>query len=43
MVYGRNVYQHANPSAVVNALMAMIHNGANAEDAWKIYEAATKS
>ena len=43
MVYGRNVYQHANPSAVVSALMAMIHNGANAEDAWKIYEAGTKS
>jgi len=42
MVYGRNVYQHANPSAVVNALMAMIHNGANAEDAWRIYEAGTK-
>lgn len=43
MVYGRNVYQHANPAAVVSALMAMIHNGASAEDAWKIYEARTKS
>jgi class I fructose-bisphosphate aldolase len=43
MVYGRNVYQHANPAAVVSALMAMIHNGASAEDAWKIYEAGTKS
>jgi DhnA family fructose-bisphosphate aldolase class Ia len=42
MVYGRNVYQHANPSAVVSALMAMIHNGANAEDAWRIYEAGAK-
>ncbi|MFS2166826.1 class I fructose-bisphosphate aldolase [Variovorax sp. Varisp62] len=38
MVYGRNVYQHANPSAVVNALMAMIHRGASAEEAWGIYE-----
>ena len=25
MVYGRNIYQHANPKAVVNALMAIIH------------------
>ncbi|SDE86390.1 Fructose-bisphosphate aldolase class Ia, DhnA family [Variovorax sp. CF079] len=38
MVYGRNVYQHANPSAVVSALMAMIHRGASAEAAWDIYE-----
>ena len=38
MVYGRNVYQHANPSAVVSALMAMIHRDASAEAAWSIYE-----
>ncbi|MDW5440943.1 aldolase [Polaromonas sp. SM01] len=38
MVYGRNVYQHANPSAVVSALMAMIHHSASAEAAWGIYE-----
>ena len=38
MVYGRNVYQHANPSAVVQALMAMIHRGASAEAAWTLYE-----
>lgn len=37
MVYGRNVYQHDNPSAVVSALMAMIHHGASAEAAWKLY------
>ncbi len=37
MVYGRNVYQHANPSAVVSALMAMIHRGASASEAWGIY------
>lgn len=37
MVYGRNVYQHANPSAVVSALMAMIHRGASASEAWAIY------
>lgn len=37
MVYGRNIYQHANPRAVVGALMAMIHNGASGEEAWDIY------
>jgi fructose-bisphosphate aldolase, class I len=40
MVYGRNVYQHANPSAVVNALMAMIHRGASATQALELYAAA---
>ena len=39
LVYGRNVYQHANPSAVVRALMAMIHQGASAREAWQMYEA----
>ena len=38
MVYGRNVYQHADPSAVVSALMAMIHRDASAAAAWDIYE-----
>ncbi len=38
MVYGRNVYQHANPAAVVAALMSMIHEGASAESAWQLYE-----
>jgi DhnA family fructose-bisphosphate aldolase class Ia len=37
MVYGRNIYQHDNPKAVVNALMAMIHDGASGEEAWDIY------
>lgn len=37
MVYGRNIYQHENPKAVVAALMAMIHNGASGEEAWDIY------
>ena len=37
MVYGRNIYQHDNPKAVVNALMAMIHHGASGEEAWDIY------
>jgi DhnA family fructose-bisphosphate aldolase class Ia len=37
MVYGRNIYQHDNPNAVVAALMAMIHNGVSGEEAWDIY------
>ena len=37
MVYGRNIYQHDNPKAVVAALMAMIHDGVSGEDAWDIY------
>jgi len=38
MVYGRNIYQHDNSNAVVAALMAMIHDGADADAAWSIYE-----
>lgn len=37
MVYGRNIYQHDNPKAVVAALMAMIHTGASGEEAWDVY------
>ena len=37
MVYGRNIYQHANPKAVVNALMAIIHRGADGDEAWDVY------
>lgn len=37
MVYGRNIYQHSNPSRVVDALMAMIHSGASTSDALNIY------
>ena len=37
MVYGRNIYQHDNPKAVVAALMAIIHQGAGGEEAWDIY------
>ena len=37
MVYGRNVYQHENPGAVVRALMAMIHDGADGDAAWDVY------
>lgn len=37
MVYGRNIYQHDNPKAVVDALMAIIHRGASGGEAWDIY------
>jgi class I fructose-bisphosphate aldolase len=37
LVYGRNIYQHANPRAVVAALMAIIHQGADGDAAWEIY------
>ena len=37
MVYGRNVYQHENPPAVVAALMAMIHQAVSGEEALDIY------
>ncbi|POF30916.1 class I fructose-bisphosphate aldolase [Roseibium marinum] len=40
MVYGRNIYQHDNPKAVVAALMAMIHQGADGDEAWDIYNHA---
>ncbi|MBN9217193.1 MAG: aldolase [Mesorhizobium sp.] len=37
LVYGRNIYQHSNPKAVVGALMALIHNEASGDEAWDIY------
>jgi DhnA family fructose-bisphosphate aldolase class Ia len=37
LVYGRNIYQHANPKAVVAALMAIIHQRADGDAAWEIY------
>jgi DhnA family fructose-bisphosphate aldolase class Ia len=40
LVYGRNIYQHANPTAVVSALMAIIHDGADGDGAWEIYNRA---
>lgn len=32
IVYGRNVVQHANPSGMTQALMAIVHEGARPED-----------
>ena len=38
MVYGRNIYQHANPGAVVRGLMAIVHGDATGEEAFALYE-----
>jgi fructose-bisphosphate aldolase, class I len=38
LVYGRNIYQHPNPSRIVRAFMAMIHNQATPDEAWAIYQ-----
>ncbi|MFS8048192.1 class I fructose-bisphosphate aldolase [Rhizobium sp. BR 314] len=40
MVYGRNIYQHANPSAVVRGLMAIIHDDVGGEEAFALYQRA---
>ena len=33
IVYGRNIIQHENPSGMVKALMAIVHDGATAGEA----------
>jgi fructose-bisphosphate aldolase, class I len=38
MVYGRNIYQHSNPRAVVRGLMAIIHENADGAAAWELYQ-----
>lgn len=38
LVYGRNIYQHSNPTSITKALMAMIHDDATPEEAWDIYQ-----
>lgn len=37
LVYGRNIYQHPNPSRIVSAFMAMIHHDADVDEANAIY------
>lgn len=38
MVYGRNIYQHANPGAVARGLMAIFHRDASGEEAFAVYQ-----
>lgn len=39
IVYGRNVIQHERPAAMTRALMAVVHDGASAEEALEIVRA----
>lgn len=41
LVYGRNIYQHPNPARIIAAFMAMIHDGADADRALKIYDGSS--
>lgn len=36
IVYGRNVIQHDNPAGITRALMAVVHDGLSAEDAFSL-------
>ena len=38
LVYGRNIIQHADPAGMTRALMAMLHSGADAEQALRILQ-----
>jgi DhnA family fructose-bisphosphate aldolase class Ia len=40
IVYGRNVIQHDHPKAITEALMAIVHKGASAQDALNILRAS---
>ena len=33
IVYGRNIIQHANPAGMTKALLAIVHDGATADEA----------
>lgn len=37
LVYGRNIYQHPNPARIVQAFLAMIHDGFTDQQAWELY------
>jgi fructose-bisphosphate aldolase, class I len=39
IVYGRNVIQHQDPAGMTRALMAVVHEGASAEDALALIQA----
>lgn len=40
LVYGRNIIQHAKPAAITRALMAMLHDGLDADAALALVEEA---
>jgi len=39
IVYGRNVIQHERPAGMARALMAVVHDGASAEEALELLRA----
>lgn len=39
IVYGRNVIQHENPAGMTRALMAVVHDGASADEAFSLLAA----
>jgi class I fructose-bisphosphate aldolase len=39
IVYGRNVIQHERPAAMTRALMAVVHDGASADEALELLSA----
>jgi DhnA family fructose-bisphosphate aldolase class Ia len=43
IVYGRNVIQHADPTGMTRALMAVVHDGASAADALELLAAPTSA
>ena len=36
IVYGRNIIQHEHPARMIYTLMSLVHEGATAEQAWKM-------
>jgi fructose-bisphosphate aldolase, class I len=42
IVYGRNIIQHANPKAITQALMAMVHENVSPETALEFLNSETK-
>ncbi|UUZ73134.1 hypothetical protein LP415_07175 [Polaromonas sp. P1(28)-8] len=40
VTYGRFVWQHKHPTAVIRSLSALIHDNASVAEALKVYDAA---
>jgi class I fructose-bisphosphate aldolase len=41
IVYGRNIIQHHDPAGMTKALLAIVHDGANAMEAAKLIKPLT--
>jgi DhnA family fructose-bisphosphate aldolase class Ia len=42
IVYGRNIIQHPNPTAIVRALMSIVHEGSSVDNAMAVLTRETK-